>query len=464
MSSPSDFDSNDRAHGSATRRQALKTLGLATAVGVPMLTPTVATGAAAAQTADDYKALVCITLIGGNDQSNTVIPRSGGAYSSYQAARPTLAIPSANILPISPTGFSGPELGLSPSLPGLRTLFEQGRCAVVANVGTLAEPMTRDQWKAGSKRAPRQLFSHSDQYTIWESGLADRVSESGWLGRLGDMTANAFNPSSQLSITMSIAGTTQILAGNQTIQYQVSSGGVARVRDVNSLYGSAAGGAAFKQLFTMAGPNVLQDGLSSITTRALSNAALVETALAAQPALTSVFPNTDIGNQAKMVARMIGARKALQQRRQIFVIAMGGWDMHNSLTEEHLPRLKDLDAAMSALYAATAEMGVSSNVTQFTVSEFGRCLQHNGRGSDHGWGSHHFVVGGAVQGRRVFGNWPTVALNTAEDAGNGALVPTTSLDEYAATLARWFGASPTQLGTVMPNLSRFANPNLGFLA
>jgi uncharacterized protein (DUF1501 family) len=138
--------------------------------------------------------------------------------------------------------------------------------------------------------------------------------------------------------------------------------------------------------------------------------------------------------------------------------------MHNSLTEEHLPRLKDLDAAMSALYAATAEMGVSSNVTQFTVSEFGRCLQHNGRGSDHGWGSHHFVVGGAVQGRRVFGNWPTVALNTAEDAGNGALVPTTSLDEYAATLARWFGASPTQLGTVMPNLSRFANPNLGFLA
>lgn len=463
MTSPSDFDSSDRAFGSATRRGALKTLGLAASAGVPMLTPLFATGAANAQTADDYKALVCVAQFGGNDQSNSVIPRSGGAYSSYQSARPTLAIPAANILPVSPTGFSGPELGFSPSLPGLRTLFEQSRCAVLANVGALVEPMTRDQWKAGAKRAPRQLFSHSDQYTIWESGLPDRASQSGWLGRLGDMTGNAFNPNSQVSITMSIAGTTLILAGDQTIQYQIAPTGVARVKDVSSLYGSAAGGAAFKQLFTMAGPNMFQDGLSSITTRALNNASLVESALAAQPALTTAFPNTNLGNQAKMVARMISARKTLQQRRQIFVISSGGWDVHNTLIEEHPLRLAELDGAMSALYAATVEMGVASNVTQFTASEFGRCLQHNGRGSDHGWGGHHFIVGGAVQGRRVYGSWPTVALNTAEDAGNGALVPTTSLDEYGATLARWFGASSTQLSTVMPNLSRFSTPNLGFL-
>ncbi|RYG35398.1 MAG: DUF1501 domain-containing protein, partial [Burkholderiales bacterium] len=329
MTSPSDLNSSDRAHGSATRRAALKTLGLAASVGVPMMTPLLATGAASAQTADDYKALICIAQFGGNDQSNSVIPRSGAAYSSYQAGRPSLAIPAANILPISPTGFSGPELGFSPYLPNLRTLFEQGRCGVLANVGPLAEPLTRAQYQAGSKRVPRQLFSHSDQYQIWESGLPDRASQTGWLGRLGDMTSNAFNPTSQVSMTMSIAGTTLILAGDQTIQYQIASGGVAKVRDLGSLYGSSVGGAAFRQLFTQAGPNIFQDTLATIGTRAINNANLVDTALSQQPALTTVFPNTQLGNQARMVARMISARRQLNQRRQIFLISSGGWDTHN---------------------------------------------------------------------------------------------------------------------------------------
>lgn len=463
MTSSSDFDSSDRAHGSATRRTALKTLGLAASVGVPMIAPLMATGSASAQTADDYKALVCVAQFGGNDQSNSVIPRSGGAYTSYQNARPSLAIPSANILSISPTSFAGPELGFSPSLPGLRGLFEQGRCAVLANVGALAEPVTRAQYQAGAKRLPRQLFSHSDQFSIWESGLPDRVSQNGWLGRLGDLTAGAYNQGSQVSIAMSIAGTSLILAGSETIQYQISPSGVARVRDIGSLYGSTTGGAAFRQLFTQSGSNIFQSGLSSITSRALNNANLVTDALSSQAALTTVFPSNYLGNQARMVAQMIAARKQLNQRRQIFLISTGGWDTHNTLIEEHPLKLAELDGAMSALYAATVELGVASSVTQFTVSDFGRCLQHNGRGSDHGWGGHHFIVGGAVQGRRVYGSWPTVALGGAEDAGNGVLIPTTSLDEYGATLARWFGAAPAQLSTVMPNLSRFSTPNLGFL-
>ena len=226
MSSPSDFDSSDRSHGAATRRQALKTLGLAASVGVPMLTPLIASGSASAQTTDDYKALVCVAQFGGNDQSNTIMPRSGAAYTAYQTARPTLALSSTSMLPITPTGFAGPELGFAPTLPGLRALFEQGRCAVLANVGSLVEPITRDQWRAGTRRVPRQLFSHSDQYTIWESGLPDRTSQSGWLGRLGDFTAGAFNPNSQISLTMSIAGTSLMLAGDQTIQYQISAAGV----------------------------------------------------------------------------------------------------------------------------------------------------------------------------------------------------------------------------------------------
>lgn len=463
MSSPSDFDSSDRSHGSATRRQALKTLGLAASVGVPMLAPMIATGSAAAQTAEDYKALVCINLFGGNDQSNTVIPRSGAGYTAYQTARPTLAIPSASILPVSPTGFAGPELGFSPSLPGLRALFEQSRCAVLANVGSLVEPITRDQYRAGSKGVPRQLFSHSDQSTIWESGLPDRTSQSGWLGRIGDLTADTFNAGSQVSLTMSIAGTTLILAGDQTIQYQISSGGVASVQNTGSLYSSTAGGAALRQLLIKQGTNTFENALTNISARAMSNATLVGDALAVQGALTTTFPDTPLGAQARMVARMIGARKALSHKRQIFVISTGGFDNHGDIVKEHPGRLAELDGAMSALYAATVELGVPSNVTSFTTSEFGRCLQHNGRGSDHGWGSHHFIVGGAVQGRRIYGSWPTVALGGAEDGGNGGLVPTTSIDEYGATLARWFGASTAQLNTVMPNLSRFSTPNLGFL-
>ncbi len=463
MSSSSDFDSSDRSHGAATRRQALKTFGLAATIGVPMLTPLIATGSAAAQTAEDYKALVCINLFGGNDQSNTVIPRSGAAYTAYQNARPTLAVSSASILPVSPTGFAGPELGFSPSLPGLRTLFEQGRCAVLANVGTLVEPVTRDQYRAGTKRVPRQLFSHSDQSILWEAGPSDRTSQSGWLGRIGDLTADTFNAGSQVSLTMSIAGTTLILAGDQTIQYQISSGGVSRVQNTNSLYSSEPGGAALRQLLTKQGTNTFENALTTISARAMSNAALVESATSDQTALKTTFPGTGLGAQARMVARMIGARKALSHKRQIFVISMGGFDNHGELVKDHAARLTELDGAMSALYAATVEMGVPNNVTSFTTSEFGRALQHNGRGSDHGWGGHHLIVGGAVQGRRVYGSWPTVALGGAEDAGNGALVPTTSLDEYGATLARWFGASTAQLSTVMPNLSRFSTPNLGFL-
>ena len=391
------------------------------------------------------------------------MPRSGAAYTAYQTARPTLALSSTSMLPITPTGFAGPELGFAPTLPGLRTLFEQGRCAVLANVGSLVEPITRDQWRAGTRRVPRQLFSHSDQYTIWESGLPDRTSQSGWLGRLGDFTAGAFNPNSQISLTMSIAGTSLMLAGDQTIQYQISAAGVERVQNTSALYGSAAGGAALRQLLTRQGTSNFENSLTNISTRALNNASLIEDALAAQPPLTTVFPNTGLANQAKMVARLIGARRQLGQRRQIFLISSGGWDNHGSIVDEHPGQLSQLDGAMSALYAATVEMGVASSVTSFTASEFGRCLQHNGRGSDHGWGGHHFIVGGAVQGRRVYGSWPTVALGGAEDAGNGALVPTTALDEYGATLARWFGASTAQLSTVMPNLSRFSTPNLGFL-
>ncbi len=448
--------------GKATRRQAMRALGLG--AGAPLFASLLAAGNAAAQTASDYKALVVVLQQGGNDQSNTVIPRSGSPYTAYQSARPSLAIASAKILPVTPSGWNGPEIGLGPQLAGLRTLFEQGRAAVVANVGTLVEPVTKAQYTASSKRLPFQLFSHSDQQRAWETGYADQDSRTGWLGRLGDLVSGAFNPGSQVSVCMSIAGNNVIQAGAATQQYQLNSSGPVQIDQLNGLFGSAAAGSALRTLLTQSRWHLFEQTYNSICARAIASNEIVAAALSAAGApLATVFPQTGLGAQARMVAHMIRIHSALGQRRQIFFMQSGGWDTHDNLVEEHDKRLTELDGALSALYAATVEMGVASNVTAFTASDFGRALQFNGRGSDHGWGGHHFVVGGAVAGRRVYGSWPTVAIGGPEDAGQGRLIPTTSVDEYAATLARWFGADATGLATIAPNLSRFANPNLGFL-
>lgn len=460
---PIDLSDEGAGFGKATRREALRALGVG--AGAPLFASLLASGNAAAQTATDYKALVVMLQQGGNDQSNTVIPRSGSQYSSYQSARPSLAIASSRILPITPNNWTGPEIGFGPQLAGLKTLFEQGRAGVVANVGPLVQPLTKAEYTSGSKPLPFQLFSHSDQQRAWETGYADKDSRTGWLGRLGDLTAGSFNAGSKVSVCMSISGNNLIQAGDSTQQYQLNSAGPVRIEQLGNLYGSSVGAAALRTMLTQNRWHTFEQTYNNICTRAITSGEVVTSALAAQgAALTTKFPETGLGAQAKMVAQMIRVRGTLGHRRQIFFIQTGGWDMHDALLETHEAKLTELDGALSALYAATVEMGVSQSVTTFTASDFGRALQFNGRGSDHGWGGHHFVIGGAVQGKRIYGSWPTVALNGPEDAGQGRLIPTTSLEEYSATLCRWFGADSAGLATIAPNLGRFANPNLGFLA
>ena len=450
--------------GPARRQFLQRSAWWAAATGTPLAGALLAAGAAGAQTSGDFKALVCINLIGGNDQSNTVVPVGTAEYNAYVAARPTLALPRSQLLALAPTGYSGQPLALHNSLAAIKPLFDQGRVALLANVGPLAVPITKAQWNDGRPLVPvpAQLTSHSDQTGAWQTGLPDRPSETGWLGRIGDLTAAAYNPGSGVSIAMSMAGNNIMQAGDSTIQYQLTSQGAVRVNALSDLYGSAAGATALRRLMTDPRTHLFENELSKVSARAIAGEALVSSALAGVT-LPVAFPATNLGRQLQMVARMIAARGPLAQRRQLFFVQQGGFDFHDNLLNDQARLLKELADAMAAFQAAMTALGTAPSVTAFTTSEFGRALQHNGRGSDHGWGGHHFVMGGAVLGNRVYGRMPTVALGGPEDAGQGRLIPKTAVDQYAATLARWFGVGDSNLATVVPNLGRFSTPNLGFL-
>lgn len=442
------------------RRSSVLALAGASPFGLSLF----AAGAASAQAASDFKALVCIFLAGGNDQSNTLVPLDTVAYGAYQRARPTLALPPSSLLPLSGSAYAGPALGLHPSLAALSPLFRDGKLAVLANVGALNVPTTRAQWNRGNPTVPvpYQLFSHSDQQNGWQTGLPDRPSQSGWLGRVSDLLERAYNPTSGVSMSLSVGGNNTVQVGTRSIQYQLTTQGPVRVNALNGLYGLSANGAALRRMLTQGGSELFGRQLNSISARAIENEVFVANALGASN-MSTVFPDTSIGRQLRMVARMIAARGALGQRRQIYFVQQGGYDFHDDLVADHAARLQELGDAMAAFHRATTDLGVDRSVTAFTASEFGRALQSNGRGSDHGWGGHQFIMGGAVTGGRLYGRWPEVALGGSEDAGQGRLVPSTSVDEFATTLVRWFGVPMSDLPTVIPNIGRFASRDLGFM-
>ena len=441
-----------------------RSASLAALTGTPFAANLLAMGSAAAQSATDHKALVCIFLYGGNDQSNTMVPTGSSEFAAYQRARPELALPSSQLLKLAPASYSGPAIALNSALAPLKTLFDSQKLALLANVGTLAEPTSKTQWNSGtpSVDVPYQLFSHSDQQGAWQTGLPDRPSSTGWFGRIGDLTQSAFNPGSGVSMSISVGGNAIMMAGDDTIQYQINPSGAVRVQALDGLYGSAAGATAVRRLMTDVRSPLLEKELNKVSARAISAETLVTSAVAGVN-LTTVFPTTGIGQQLQMAAKMIGARGALAQRRQVFFVQAGGYDFHDNLVDTQNRLLRELADAMAAFYQATVALGVASQVTTFTASEFGRGLQSNGRGSDHGWGGHQFVMGGAVRGKTVVGKFPTVALGGPEDAGQGRLIPTTSVDEVASTLAKWFGVSSSGIATVVPNIGRFAKPDLGFM-
>jgi uncharacterized protein (DUF1501 family) len=419
----------------------------------------------------DYRALVCLFLLGGNDANNLIIPNDTSGYSTYSTGRTTLALPQSVLLGINPKTSDGRSWGLHPSMGSVKSLFDSGQMALLGNVGTLCAPTTVAQYKANSVPLPLQLFSHNDQQVEWQSSIADKPFATGWGGRLADLT-NAFNSNNRISMSISLNGQNSFQVGQNVVQYSVNPSGTVSLSGSSTSTTSAAGIRTKAQSDILASPNanLFETAFGSMTSGAVSDSGMLSGVLAGAPTLATAFPTSSLGQQLKMIARLIGVRSQLGLNRQIFFARVSGWDLHdNQLSSTdptmgaHATLLGDLSDSLSAFYNATVELNVANQVTAFTASDFGRTLKSNGDGSDHGWGSHHMIVGGAVKGGDLYGKMPDLTINGPDDTGSGRWVPTSSVDEYSATLAKWFGVSATDMSTVLPNIGRFAASDLGFM-
>jgi len=417
--------------------------------------------------AADYKALVCVFLFGGNDGNNTVIPQStpttnpNNSYSVYAGIRKGLALSQSSLLPA--TLPNGDVYGLHPSLSGIAHLYTNGNAAIVANVGTLVAPITRTQYLTAGASVPSNLFSHLDQQQEWQSSISQGFRTTGWGGRVADVMQSCNNPN--FPTVLSVGGNTLFATGNQTFPATVTPGQKLGLQGYGT--GSSARLTAFQDLLTFDNGVSLVQASNTITKAGNDQATLLNQALTGNAAITTVFPTTSIGQQLLQVAKIIQARNALGMRRQIFFAYLGGFDTHDLQLVDQGNQLLQLGDAMKAFYDSTVELNVASQVTTFTESDFGRTCQPSGGstlGSDHAWGSHHFVVGGAVNGGNLYGQFPTLALSGPDDANTrGVWIPTTSLDQYAATLATWFGVDSGNLGQVFPNLVNFPSPRPAFI-
>ncbi len=427
-----------------------------------------ATGAALAP---DYKALVCLFLAGGNDANNLIIPSDTAGYAAYAAGRGALALPQTGLLSIAPRTSDGHAYSLHPAMPELAALFGQGKLGLLANVGTLCVPTSKAQYNARSVPLPSQLFSHNDQQVEWQSSLPDKPFTTGWGGRLADLT-NAFNANSNISMSMSLDGQNSFQVGHTVTQYTVSGSGAIRLTGSSTALNSPGTfrTRAQNDILAAQNNNLFETAFAGETVTAINDSALLSSVLGGAAPFTTVFPTSSLGNQLRSIARLIGASPQLSLKRQIFFARVGGYDLHdqqvnagNTATGAHANLLGDLSRSLAAFYAALRELGCENQVTAFTASDFGRTFNTNGDGSDHGWGSHHLVLGGAVRGGDIYGRMPDWTINGPDDTGRGRWIPSTSVDEYSATLATWFGVSATNLPVVLPNIGRFARTDLGFM-
>jgi uncharacterized protein (DUF1501 family) len=411
----------------------------------------------------DYRALVCIFLFGGNDSNNMVIPMDTKSFDAYTNVRKNLALPAANLLPVE-TKAKAP-FGLHPQLKGAQSLFGSGQLAVVANVGTLVQPLTRDQYLAQKAAVPSNLFSHSDQQTQWQTSEPNSFATSGWGGRVADQVAY-LNAASTFPTLVSVAGNNMFCNGEQTRPGSVVPNATLGLKGINSSQASQRRFGALQELLTLnSGATLIQQAAATMA-QGLKDSATLSRAMTGATPLETVFPTGAIGAQLQQVAKLIQVSGDLGMNRQIFFCSLGGFDTHTNQLNDQDRLLGQLDQAMAAFYNATVELGVQDKVVTFTESDFTRTFQPNSNGgTDHAWGGHHLVVGGAIKGGDIYGTFPNIALGGPDDAGNeGRWIPTTSIDQYGATLATWFGVPADKLPAVFPNIQKFGTQNLGFAA
>jgi uncharacterized protein (DUF1501 family) len=414
--------------------------------------------AQASAAADDYKALVCLFFYGGNDAFNWLVPREATQYQKYAQSRPNLAIPLEQLQPL---GAPSVDVGLHPSCPGIASLFAQKRAAFVANCGTLMAPTTKDDFLAG-KNLPPALFSHNDQQDIWMSGAPGLPKLSGWAGRV-DQLLDPMNGSSPLAMNLSLSGNNLFGSGGALPAYILNSNGATLI---DSIHHHSENYYPYLKHITLAEASVnpLERQMGRAMRSAFDVAEVVDSALQDTPPPTTPFDlDSDLGRNMRMAAYMISTHALLGVKRQIYFVGYGSFDTHDRQGELQPELLGTVDAAVSAFQAEMEARGLADNVTLFTMSDFGRTLTVNGDGTDHGWGSHHLVVGGAVRGGDIYGRMPDMTLDGPDDGGFGRIIPSTSVDQYAATLASWFGVAAADLPKVFKNLPQFTPRKLGFL-
>jgi len=442
------------------RRSFIKYASLAAAGNAAALRPFGALNALA-QSTNGYKALVCVFLFGGNDANNTLIQFDTAGYNNYSTIRGPLAIPQNQLLQLSAT----PTFALNPNLPDIATLFNNKNAAFVANVGTLIEPTTKAQFQSGTG-LPTNLFSHPDQQLEWQNASQSGSTQTGWAGRIADQLNAAYNTGAQIPMITSVAGDTLFCNGSASTPASVSPGNLGAAQCSEGSTECGAQLATAQALLSFNSGLTLVQADNSITSNAYSYASTLSAAVQSVSPLKTVFPTGNgLASQLQQIAQIIQVRAALGVSRQIFFCGVGNFDTHSDQLVLQNGLLAQLSAAMNAFYAATVEMGVQNSVTSFTMSDFSRTFQPNSNtGSDHAWGSHHIVMGGAVNGGQIYGKFPTLALAGPDDSGtNGRWVPSTGSVQYAATLASWFGVSAVQMSTIFPNIGSFPTANLGFV-
>lgn len=451
-----------------SRRAFLKRLGYLTAAGVanPVTINLMGMAEAAAATATDYKALVCVFLDGGNDQANTLIPIDSTNYAEYKKIRQEIAIDQSKILPLIPSTrlSDGLKWGFHPQLKRLNSLFHLKKLAVLQNVGTLIQPTSVEQFMRKTVPLPNILFSHSTQKKVWQTTSSGAFRE-GWGGQIGDLILN--QNSQAMFSCISTANNSLFLTGDDAIPLNIETNGIVPIKsavDGARLYGSQKCASALKELIISERYNIMENHLNSVNKRSMEAESMMSAALKNSGELMTQFSsNNSLADQLKIVAKLIKSRNSLGVKRQVFFVSLKGFDTHSDLLRRHDKQMSLVDDALASFYEATEELNVTQSVTTFTASDFGRTFSSNGNGSDHGWGSHHMIMGGAVNGKDFYGQSPEIGLDTAEDVGQGRMLPTTSIDQYSATLAKWFGVPNSDLRLIAPNLHNFNNQDLGFM-
>ncbi len=482
----------------ATRREFLRRAsvisGSVGAAGVPFALNLATLGSAVAQTSN-YKAIVCLFLYGGNDSANMVLPTDATSWTAYNTVRSQAPDPIAllapgtapdagaanaspaalgGVLPIVPnfTAFAQNNtrtFALHPTMTDVKTLFDAGRLAVIANAGPLVVPLTKAEYRANSKPRPAKLFSHNDQQSTWQA-LAPEGARIGWGGRLGDLVVGS--NSNPIFTNISASGNAVFMSGQTTFQYQVGNGGAVSIGGITgTLFGSAAAATNFRSIITADNQHLFAKEQAAVARRSIDAQALFQTSFTAstvaaptqyfQPS-TRTNANNSLAQQLQTVARIIGARSGLGANRQVFFVSMGGFDTHDNENRSHADLMARLSHAIGYFDGVLGTLGLRDSVTLFTASDFGRTFTSNGDGTDHGWGAHHFVYGGAVRGKEIYGRFPTVGLNHDDEVGSGSFLPGASVDQIGGTIGKWFGVSDSDLNLVFPNLPNFQR-DLGFM-